>query len=228
MPTPQARTNISGNMLIYILGAIFLMGLLIVLLKGSFQEGTGIDAEKAMMQAGELQRYGSEVERGVGYILREGASESDLRFANPNTPSYGLITDTPTYQVFSPDGGGAEWRNPPPGSQYTPTPWIFTGANVIRQVGSTCEDNTCTDLLMILPDITEALCTQINRNHGVATLSGEIPESVYSFDLSTLFTNGVFVFSNTLVPTDDVLDAQTEGCFLLSGKYNYYRVLLAR
>lgn len=227
MPS-RSRSDISGNMLIYILGAIFLMGLLIVLLKGSFQEGTGIDAEKVMMQAGELQRYGSEVERGVAYILREGASESELRFANPNTPSYGLITDTPDRQVFSPDGGGAEWRNPPAGSQAASEPWIFSGANELTQIGSTCASSSCSDLLMVLPDITESLCVQINRNHNIATSSGDIPGLDSSIDLTTLFTNGVFVYSQTLESTDDALDAQTEGCFLMGGKYYYYRVLLVR
>lgn len=40
------RQNQSGNMLIYILGGIFLLGILIVLLKGNAQEGAGIDADK--------------------------------------------------------------------------------------------------------------------------------------------------------------------------------------
>jgi hypothetical protein len=224
----QARSDMSGNMLIYILGAIFLLGLLIVLLKGSFQEGTGIDAEKVMMQAGEIQRYGSEVERGVGYILRDGYSESDLRFANPNTASYGLITDTPQRQVFSADGGGVEWRNPPAGSQAAAAEWIFSGANALTQIGSTCADKSCADLLMVLPDITQALCTQINRGHNISTTTGDPPAADNTLDLSTYFTGGVFTYAQTLESTEDALDAQAEGCFSMGGKYYYYRVLLAR
>lgn len=224
----QARSDISGNMLIYILGAIFLLGLLIVLLKGGFQEGTGIDAEKVMMQAGELQRYGSEVERGVGYILRDGASESDLRFANPNTASYGLITDTPSRQVFSPEGGGVEWRNPPAGSQVSAGEWIFSGANGVMKIGSSCADESCSDLLMVLPDITQSLCAQINRNHDIPSTAGDMPEAASAIDFAPYFTNGVFTYSETLETSDNELDAQPEGCFLMSGKYYYYRVLLAR
>jgi hypothetical protein len=226
--SPQARSNISGNMLIYILGAIFLMGLLIVLLKGSFQEGTGIDAEKVVMQAGELQRYGSEVERGVGYILRDGYSESDLRFANPNTASYGLITDTPEQQVFSADGGAVEWRNPPTGSQVAAAEWIFSGANALTQIGSTCATASCSDLLIVLPDITEALCTQINRGHNITTTTGDPPAADSPLDLTTYFTSGVFSYSQTLTSTEDALDAQAEGCFSSAGEYYYYRVLLPR
>mgnify|MGYP000326001555 CR=1 FL=1 len=56
-----ARPAESGNMLIYILGAIFLMGLLIVIVKGSFQPGTGIDAEKAQIMANQIRAYGAEL-----------------------------------------------------------------------------------------------------------------------------------------------------------------------
>src|SRR5687768_1759532 len=109
--TEKNRSKNAGNMLVYILGAIFLMGLLIVLLKGSFQEGTSIDSDKIIIQAGEVQRYATQIEIATGYILRNNFSETDLRFAHPSAPAgYGLITDQPRRQVFDPSGGGAQYQ----------------------------------------------------------------------------------------------------------------------
>lgn len=228
----------SGNMLVYIIGAIFLMGLLIVLLKGSFQEGTGIDPEKNAMRAGELTRYGSELERAARYIVGNGYSESDIRFAHPTGlaaySSYGLIATTPMQQIFSPQGGGAVWRAAPSGSQSAAANWVFTGANAVDGVGSTCAAATCSDLMVVLPNVTRDICIQVNRAKGIANPAGEPPQESDGLGLSTLFTGGVFTYGGTLATTDGHTSGQTEGCFegnggdTTAGSYYYYRVLLAR
>jgi hypothetical protein len=223
----SARTT-SGNMLIYILGAIFLMGLLIVLVKGNFQEGTGVDAEKVLMQVNEVQRYGSEMERGVRYILQEGFSESQLRFASPNSASYGDITDFPRQQVFSESGGGVEWRDPPRGSQLAGDEWIFSGANTVPLVGSTCGLAECSDLVVILPNVTEAFCTQVNRTKDIDNTGGVPPEDADSFDKTTYFTNGVFTYGGIIDTSGNEADGKAEGCVDDAGSYFYYRVLLPR
>ena len=95
----------SGNILIYILGAILLLGLLIMLVKGSFQEGTGVDSEKVVLKAQQVQACAGELERGVAYVLRNGVSETDIKFAVPDSfpaiPVYGTYTDSEN-MVFAP------------------------------------------------------------------------------------------------------------------------------
>ena len=84
----------SGNILIYIIGAIALIGLLTVMVKGSTLPGAGIDREELELRASDIQQYAMELERAVAYILQSGYSESDIRFAHPNHSSaYGDITD---------------------------------------------------------------------------------------------------------------------------------------
>jgi hypothetical protein len=222
----SSRRN-SGNILIYILGAIFLMGLLVVLMKGSFQEGTGIDPEKVMMQVGEVQRYGSELERGVRYILQEGSSESQLRFAHPNSTSYGNITVSPTQQLFSRTGGGVEWRDPPQGSQVVFEDWIFSAANTVPLIGSTCTTSSCSDLVVLLPNVTQAFCTQINRTKNIITTGGVPPEDTDSFN-KTYFTGGAFTYSASINTSGDEIDGKAEGCVEDGGEFYYYRVLLPR
>lgn len=228
----------SGNMLVYIIGAIFLMGLLIVMLKGSFQEGIGIDAEKSALAAGEVMRQGSELERAVRYITGNGFSETDIRFAHPTGlaaySAYGLIGTTPAQQVFSPQGGGATWRNPPAGSQSADTPWVFTANNAASMVGTTCTMAACSDLMVVLPNVTKSVCIQINRAKGITNPAGEPPREVDGMDLATLFTGGSFTYGATLDTTGGYTASQTEGCFegnggsTSTGQYYYYRVLLVR
>lgn len=231
-PHKAGVTSIAGNILIYILGAIFLMGLLVVAMKGSFQEGSGIDPEKTALLVGQVQRYGAELERGVAYVLRNGYSETDIRFAHPNAASaYGLITDIPARQVFSPEGGGVEWRAPPIGSQPASTAWLFSGRNNAMGVGTNCTaggQTNCTDLIAMLPNVTKAFCLQLNNNVGVTNPSGEPPAEATGLEISTLF-NGIFYY-NSNIDTVGATPTQykTEGCFSYLSQYYYYRVLLAR
>lgn len=229
MKTP--RSSIAGNMLIYILGAIFLMGLLIVALKGSFQEGSGIDPEKTAMLVGQVQRYGAELERGVSYVLRNGYSETDIRFGHPNSPSYGLITDVPARQVFAPEGGGVEWRDPPAGSQTHITPWLFVGRNTVSAIGTTCAGPQCTDLMAVLKNVTKDFCLRTNDANGINNPAGNPPQDT-GVNVHTPF-EGLYTFSSSL----DAITGKQEGCFEggytdesygLTGRYYYYRVLLAR
>lgn len=232
------RKSTSGNMLVYIIGAIFLMGLLVVLMKGSFQEGTGIDPEKNAMRAGEIMRYGSELERAVRYVISNGYSESDIRFAHPTGlaaySAYGLIATTPAQQIFSPQGGGAIWRNPPAGSQTAVANWVFTGNNAVAQVGSTCALASCSDLLLVLPNVNKDICIQINRAKGITNPSGNPPREVDGMNLAVLFTGGVFAYSATVDTIGDHTRSQPEGCFegnggnTVVGNYYYYRTLLVR
>ena len=231
--THSARST-SGNMLIYILGAIFLMGLLIVLLKGSFQEGTGIDGEKLMIRINEVQRFGSEAERGVGYILQNGESELDLRFAQPNTVSYGAITTTPKRQLFAPEGGGVEMPGLPTDVLTDSSLWVFTARNAAQQIGSTCADQTCTDLMLVLPNVSKQFCTQINRMNKITNPAGDPPQDSDGFSLDYFLNDNGYGYTQTLNTTGDHLVGKPEGCFeggagdTSSDHYYYYRVLKAR
>lgn len=236
MMSPPSKT--AGNMLLYILGAILLLGILIVLVKGSFQEGTGIDGEKISMQVSEVQRYASELERGVNYILHEGNSETDIRFAIPdtNTAPYGDITVTPTHQVFDPSGGGVEYKLPPTGVN-DGTKWQFYATTHIENLGTneatpgTSDGNTKAELLAVLPKVTRDFCERVNLtvhqtiNLDNTTLAG--PYCVY--DSGNEFTGTYTTGSVLLSPTQVTNNPAKELCVKCSnGTFNYYHVLLTR
>jgi len=227
MSSSLSRPSESGNILIYILGAIFLIGALTLMVKGSSTPGAGIDEESLIIKVSEVQDYGRELETAISYIFQNGHSEADIRFAHPDGDSaYGTITDTPTRQVFSRDGGGATFRAPPTGIQATPTDWTFNATNNAPQIGS---DNN--DLIAFLPNVIEGFCILVNENSNIENPSDTPPQDPNNFDATTIFT-GTYTGTNDL-GTDALNGLKMEGCLEGSGTpptgtYHYYRVLLPR
>lgn len=221
------RYTESGNILIYILGAIFLIGALTIMVKGSSTPGAGIDEEALMIRVSEVQDYGRELENAVSYVFQNGHSEADIRFAHPTAASaYGTITDIPTRQIFNVNGGGATYRTPPTGVQSTATNWVFNATNNVPQVGSNNND-----LLAILPNVTEAFCLLINEISDINNPSDAPPQDPDNFDVTTIFA-GDYSGAEEL-GTAALNGAKMEGCLEGGGTpaadtYHYYRVLLPR
>lgn len=224
----------SGNMLIYILGAILLFGILIVLLKGSYQEGTGIDSDKVTLKVSEVQRYAAEMERGVNYILSNGQSESSIRFAHPDAlAGYGVITTTPKAQLFSPDGGAVEYKNPP--SQINDgTQWQFYANTHIQDMGTDTPADSKAELLAVLPNVTRAFCERTNL-----VLGQTIDLELFADPAANGCVYGGTIFTGTYVTgaTNNTIDVTKfsklppkEACVRCASNsnYHYYRVLLAR
>lgn len=157
----------SGNILVYILGAILLMGLLVVVVKGVSNPGSGIDQEAVIIRVSDVQRYAGEVERGVNMILRSGQSEADLRFSHPNGYSaYGIVHTAPfAREVFHAAGGAAEYRMPPPGVN-DGTRWQFFSNTHITGMGTEGAGLRRAELLMVLPNVTQAFCERVNLVNG--------------------------------------------------------------
>lgn len=229
------RHSQSGNMLVYILGAIFLMGLLVALVKGSSNPGGGIDAENVIIHASEAQRYAGEIERAVVNVIRNGESEADIRFSHPNAPSaYGNTLDAPlTRQIFDPQGGAAEYRDPPSGVN-DGTPWQYFATTHIKDMG-TDGGNMKAELIMVLPNVTEDFCDRINElNDQNLTLTDDHDPSadgcIYApgSEFAGTYTSGAS--TNTI---DDTLFTHLppkEACIHCESddKLHYYHVLLAR
>lgn len=233
------RQNEAGNILVYILGAIFLLGLLVVVVKGSSTPGAGIDQEQLLIRIAEVQEYGNELEQAVAWVLRNGHSEADIRFAHPDADSaYGDITDTPTRQIFHRDGGGATYREQPSGIQTTATPWVFNGSNVVGTIGSgSGAQDKKTDLIAILSNVSESFCLNINQKNDALTSSGANPQDCGAIEITNKF-DGNFSFNNEIFDGSgcggaELLAQELEGCIEgggtpPAGTYHYYRVLLPR
>lgn len=228
----QTHDSESGNILIYIIGAIFLIGLLVVITKGSNSPGSNIDRETLILKASKVRAYTAELERGVDYVLRNGHSETEISFAYANHSStYGTYGTDPTAEIFNPSGGGVEWRDNDTDIQTSDDDWVFTGANVLDQVGTTGATASNADLLAILPNVTEDFCIYINDAAGVTNPADAPPQEDDNFSV-TVFT-GSFTATEDLADSSNATDAKLEACIEgngtpASGTYHYYKVLLPR
>lgn len=228
MKPSHTRSSESGNILIYILGAIVLLGLLVVISKGSVTPGAGIDPEQLMIRVSEVQDYGQELEQAIAYVMSNGHSEVDIRFAHPDADSaYGDITDTPSRQVFSRDGGGAKYRLAPDGIQTAATNWAFNGDNFVPQVGS-----NSADLIALLSNVSEDFCKKLNDLNNIENPSDTPPQDPDDFEITTTYT-GTFNTSPEEIGDATLNANKKEGCIEGSGTpaaetFHYYRVLLAR
>lgn len=226
----------SGNVFIYILGAIVLLGLLIVMVRGSNAPGSNIDAEALAIKVSEVRQYGDELQRAVTFILQNGHSETDIRFAHPKAhadySASGNIDNIPSRQVFNKMGGGATWREPPSGIQTSITPWVFNARNMLRYIGTSGSTDANVDLLAILPYVTKDFCIAINKASNVNPPSGTPPLEDATADITSRFA-GSYSYVSWIADTAQLLSGKAEGCFEgggtpAAGTYHYYRVLLAR
>lgn len=225
----------SGNMLIYILGAIFLLGLLIVLIKGNTQEGAGIDADKLAVRAQQVFAYATELERGVNYILNNGYSETDIRFAHPDANvAYGVITSIPARQVFDSTGGGVEYRAPFEGIN-DGTQWQFYATTHIPDIGTDTAASSRAELIAVLPNVTLAFCQNANlqlKQPIDLTVDTDPSANGCIYDSANPFVAGVYrsgATNNTLDVTRLPNPPTYQACVRCSGgTYHYYKVLLGR
>ncbi len=224
----------SGNVIFFILLAVFLIGLVTAALR-SGGEGANIDKETILIRASQVRQYASELERGVAFIMREGHSESDIRFAHPNAHTdYGDITNNPATQVFSETGGGVEYMLPFSDIS-SATYWEFYGNTHAPDVGADNAGDERPELIAVLPNVTEAFCIRINAmNDQNATpkedAGCDINNTALRFSSSTLYQDGaVNVLDNDPVTSFTAKPAM-QACVQCGGgaSYHFYHVLLAR
>ena len=221
---PRFETE-SGNVVFLILLAIVLIGIVTAALRSSGIEGANTDRENLAIQVSQVKQYASQIERAVGFILQNDASEVDIRFAHPDAPSeYGTITTTPQFQVFSRTGGAAEYKRPSSGIN-DGSRWEFYGGTALPQVGS-----PAADLVAVLPNVTVSFCQAANRADG---FTGQPADTATCVNAGTAGRfSDITQFSgipNTLNEASFSTLPAPEGCVVCDdGKYHFFHVLMAR
>lgn len=244
----------SGNVLVFILIAIFLMGALTMLFVRSDgqSEDTG-DTERTSIQASRLLTYASKIQNATDMLRSHGCGENQISFwIDSNADSletaadYAYNSAAPTdhsCHVYEPQGGGVDYQKADSQWMAVTTAYqqfILPGNNYcIYGVGTgttTCTKAT-TDLFISLDGITLALCNEINRRVGVDQISGNPPADEISNNYSPVFADPVGI-NNGIIGDDSTASAQPlknkrTACVLDttgsgSGRYHFYRVLIAR
>ena len=220
----------NGNILFLILLAVVLFAALSYAVTSSMRGG-GKDGgtEKNRSVASQIIQYGGLLENTVTRMrLSNNCSDMDISFINSVTTIYNSHISAPACQIFNPSGGGMVFQTFKIGSTlYNPQ---FSGSNYVQNIGTTCTDGTCNDLVMILAIPNNSLCMEINNIIGIPNPNNTSPVDT---DVNT-GTAFIGAYSTTpaqiLDQTGGVLNFKNAGCLYESGSstYVYYNVLLAR
>lgn len=231
-PSGSPSSYESGNILFMILLAVALVGTVTAAIQmTSRPEGANIDKETLVIRASEIQQYANELERAVALIMQKGVSESDLRFAHPDAPSfygtYGSIDSD--VLIFHPDGGGADYRRPPADISVTPDLyWEFYGTTDLPEVGS-----GRAELIAVLPDVTLAFCQRINALNGYNAATQPVDTAACLRQGSSAYFAAGSEFSsspNTVDAASFTSTPSRQGCVQCASdsKYHFFHVLMAR
>ncbi|MCB9990070.1 MAG: hypothetical protein H6867_01660 [Rhodospirillales bacterium] len=224
----SGRSSESGNVFFFILLAVALIGMVTVAIRDN-GGGGNIDNETLVINASQVRQYVNDIERGITFIMQDGASESDIRFANTVNADYGTITDTPTRQVFHELGGAAEYRLPL-STVSGATQWEFYGHTHMPGVGT---GNA--ELIAVLPDVTPDFCRKINDMNGydpaTQPLDNTGSECVnagagFRFTSARQFTAAGSV--DTTNEATFTVQPAMEGCVQCGTSYHFFHVLMAR
>jgi hypothetical protein len=218
--------NDSGNaFFIILLGVVLFAALMFTFSRSVRQGGENISIKKAEIMATDLISHAQRVERTVNLMRRRSVSENDISFENTFDAGYvnaGCADNSCRVFAGSPS---ILYLSPPEGAN-DGTQWVFTGNNFVDGLGAV-GDRTDSELLMILPNVLQSVCTQINEYLGI---SG-IPEE----DGNSSLVKYTGTFSNT---PDNIaengggtaLERVKTGCFENMGDntYRFYHVLIQR
>lgn len=223
----------SGNVIFYILLGIVLLGLLTAALRSGGIEGSNIDDETLLINVARMKDQASAIERGVGFIMQNRASEADIRFAHANAAAdYGNDPAVSAqFQLFARAGGGVEYL-PAPSGINDGSAWEFYGNTHMPQVGTAKPE-----LLAVLPNLSTGACGLINRQAGFTGVptddgGGALSSGcVYSNSGARFSSAGLYSIpaGNTTDEATFSIKPATQACITCSdGSRHYVRVLLAR
>jgi len=228
--SPHFRNSESGNVVFFILLAIVLIGLVTVAMR-SGSDNDHIDNETLSIEASKIREYASELERGIAFIMRDGNSESEIRFASGTASVYGDITLSSATQLYNQLGGGVEYRNVP-STISSADHWEFYGHTHLPDVGTSAPE-----LIAVLPHVSEAFCKKINAMNGYNTAtqptdnSGDCINAADS-NAALRFTSGnLFSTGGAIDETDEAsftVKPAMQGCVKCGTDFHFFHVLMAR
>lgn len=206
----------SGNALwIVLLSIVLLTALTLAVTRSSDRtEQTG-SVERSRISASEIMRWTKGLEQAVTQMRLRGLPENDVSFEVSFLSGYsnGNCTGSDCL-VFDRAGGGQAYKQP--GNINDGTDWIITGGNAVSGVGT-----AAADLIIILPNVSEDTCKQINRLTGAPAAPA---------DASVDFTPYTGSFDASPDDIDTVSGAKAACVDNSGGTYDrfYYQVLITR
>lgn len=234
MPHPENNSQ-KGNALWFILIVIALFGALTAALSrntGTVNQSGNI--EQSRVRATSILRYTTALQTAIQRMMLEGLSESELSFETADNDYKNTSCTHDKCKLFKTAGGGIPYRDLSSilGNDNTQD-WIISAQNRLYLAGCNDEDNTCTDLLIIAPNIPKGVCMQINAIQGISNTNNTPPQMDKLLIDKTFDGSFPMEINNLSIGTNNANQAsQTQGktaaCIESSGIYYFYQLLIAR
>lgn len=227
----KQRRGESGNVMFYIILGVALLGALsFAIAQGSRSPLQTLTEDRRKLVATEVISFGNTMASAVSQLRLRGTPVSALRFAHPDLPDadYGTFDTDPANEVFNLAGGAVSYKSPPSAATTTGTEdYQFLANNAVELVGTTCTAASCAELVMILPNVQQEVCIEINEYLDVDNPAGAPP--VDTDIRETEKFQGTLGYSRTIGDEDNALEGQKEACLNETGEseFVYYKVLLS-
>lgn len=231
-----------GNVLVMLLVAIALIAALTAALTRSDVFDTdSIAPEQAKILGSRVLAQARALEQATKTLIDRGCSEQQLSFENAVIAGY-ANADAPaddSCDIFEPEGAGlsfpAEVANANDGSA-----WRLMAGNAVGGLTQT-DDGTCAsgciDLMAVLPNVTLAVCKQLNALAGVTVATASPPIDLANFDGTTKIAGfDATAAGEALLDAGNILSGRATGCFeatnisgaSATGTYWFYHVVMVR
>ncbi|MDH5722867.1 MAG: hypothetical protein OEY94_06065, partial [Alphaproteobacteria bacterium] len=238
----QNHISESGNILWFLLLTIALLGMLTFIVSrnsGTVNQSGRVEQDR--IRASSLLRYTKSIEIAVQrMVLNEGISESDLDFVAISAGHDNTNCNTTSCEVFNVQGGGVDYRSAADilGDTGFANNWHISSGNRVGGMGCDDASANCKDLLLLLEDVPESICLQVNKILNITNPSGALPQQfevdvgpAYTGSFSTNAANEYIGGANALNESPQVRRQQA-GCIYEFGTAQnnvfYYHVLLPR
>jgi hypothetical protein len=245
--------NQAGNALFLILIAVALFAALSYAVTQSGKGGASTSNEQADLLAARMMQDAALVQSTVTRLLVSGCTLAKLNFDNTVFAGYANASAPAdkSCNVFDPAGGGLQWLVPPVRALLTVTRPYFYALTPIANLGTISDEAvngkcilsaqwaSCTELVMVVIDISKAVCMKINTRMGIAPGTLDVPQD-HGIDSQGTPYNGTFVKTYDDIGTPDVtpdedlrLLAAPTGCYkevggTNNGRYIFYNVLVVQ
>tara|TARA_B100001179_G_C18560190_1_gene390184 strand:- start:332 stop:1018 length:687 start_codon:yes stop_codon:yes gene_type:complete len=226
----NTRAN-QGNVLFIILIAIVLFASLTYAVTRTTQTGSNVDTEQNALAVGEVLQYVSSLRTAVAQIIafQPNFDITTLSFENDLDAGYNNPNCTDgSCKVFDAAGGGLNPHTSPPPGINDGSAYIYSSRNRVEGVGDNSPSGLTTDLILLLPNVTQAACEAFNTSLRLDVSS--IPQEEDNTIGTAKYAAGSWPpgGGSYMSFTDDLIVGEKAACFeLSSGTYYFYAVIKA-
>lgn len=238
-PVAQNKTSRSterGNVLIIILIGIMLFAALGFAVSNIMRSGDPriINEQRARLLTNDILGYARSMRFAIQDMkISNGCDDTEISFTREAGDVYEHGTPVEDKcKVFHPDGGSMSYVAAAPDAN-DGSEWLFTGRYRIPGIGTGSEaysgagPTTEQELLIILPGITDTICSEINEEAGISTLPVDDALTQTPFDGTYISVFGDAALANLSNPPLNL--RKPYGCVSINNAQNvFYQVLIAR